>query len=218
MSDRSRRPYAKGISTREEILDRALPILNERGLETTYDELVLALGVSKGRITHHFPTKETLVQALSDRCGEALDEAGRLPEGPWTLSDVADSFRRSLDVIHTYRVIYIASMTATTPGSMLHEKARMTFAHRMSSVRPFLQVLVQLGILEENILDQRHCDAATAALVMSFIAWPIYRQNAVAHLSQSFSRSVALRSCMLTLMPYLTEKAHKDFDALFATL
>jgi AcrR family transcriptional regulator len=218
MSAPSRRAYAKGLSTREEILEGALPILNERGMETTFEELVVALGVSKGRITHHFPTKDALVQALSDRCGEALDEAGRLPEGPWTLSDVADSFRRSLDVIHTYRVIYVASMTATTPGSMLHEKARETFTYRMAAVRPFLQVLVQLGILDRNILDQRHFDAASAALVMSFIAWPIYRQNATAHLSLSFSRSVALRSCMITLMPYLTEDGRVEFDALFPTL
>ena len=56
-----RRSYAKGLATREEILDGALPLVNELGDRATLDVLVRELGLTKGRLTHHFPTKDKLL-------------------------------------------------------------------------------------------------------------------------------------------------------------
>lgn len=218
MAQDPRRSYAKGIATREEILDGALPIFNRFGDNCTFEVLMGELGLSKGRITHHFATKDELIEALFARYEEALDAAGAMPAPPWHLRDVADSFGRSLDVIDAYVYIAVAHSTAITMGSRIHERIKETFTRRLLAMRPFAEYLVHLGILEETVLGQRHFDTWSSSVVMCFVAWPIHHQNVATHLARSLSRSIALRVCMNTLVPYLTPLGRKQYDELFPAL
>ncbi|MBL8002406.1 MAG: TetR family transcriptional regulator [Flavobacteriales bacterium] len=214
----SRRTYARGLATREEILEGALPVFNQHGDHTTLELLARELELSKGRITHHFPTKDLLLEGLLERYEQALNEAGRLPDGPWHLADVAASFGRSLDVIVAYQYIAVAHSTAITLGSRIHERVKESFARRLQSMRPFAEYLVHLGLLKEEVLGQRHFDTWSTALVMCFVAWPIHHQNVAAHLARSLSRSIALRACMNTMAPYLTAKGRLQYQEVFDAL
>jgi AcrR family transcriptional regulator len=210
-----RRSYAKGLATREEILDGALPLVNELGDRATLDVLVRELGLTKGRLTHHFPTKDKLLEALHERFETALDEAGRLPDGPWHLRDVAEAFRRSLTVQEQYAYIAVTQSTAISRGTGMHERTKEIFARRLQSVRPMAEYLVHQGLLVPTVLDQRHFDAWCAGLVMCFVAWPIHHRNVHAHMARSLSRSIALRACMNTFVPYLSTTGRAQYEELF---
>lgn len=57
--------YDKGLRTREDILEAAGPLIFVRGYgASSYSEITAALGISLGKITHHFPTKAALFEAL----------------------------------------------------------------------------------------------------------------------------------------------------------
>jgi len=64
--------------TRRKILDAAVRLLGERGyagLRTT--DVAEAAGVSKGALTHHFPSKDALVQAVIEHVFECAAEQAR---------------------------------------------------------------------------------------------------------------------------------------------
>ncbi len=66
--------------TVEKILEVSLALFNEKGYEkTTIQDIVNALGMSKGAIYHHFKSKEDIICALSDKLEQlrrASDKTG----------------------------------------------------------------------------------------------------------------------------------------------
>ena len=76
---------------RERVLDAAREALAEHGLDAQMDDIAARAGVGVGTVYRHFPTKETLVEALvADRWRSLAEAAGPSLEAadPWEgLSD-----------------------------------------------------------------------------------------------------------------------------------
>ena len=81
--------YRKGLDSREAILDAAAKIVLERGFDaTSFGDVCDAIGISRGKLTHHFPTKEALFEAVTEsrfnrfrrRVVEPLRDASRDPQ------------------------------------------------------------------------------------------------------------------------------------------
>lgn len=63
-------------STREALLAAAVGLFAERGVESaTLQDVSDRAGLSKGALTHHFDSKDSLVDAVLDRCGSVLERA-----------------------------------------------------------------------------------------------------------------------------------------------
>lgn len=63
--DRSRQ-IAKSEATRRRIFDAAIHVLHEKGYaETTINLVQQQAGISRGALTHHFPSKQELMAAVS---------------------------------------------------------------------------------------------------------------------------------------------------------
>ena len=63
-------------SKREKLLDAALALVAEHGYSAlTLDAVGAAVGVSKGGVLYHFPTKDALVVALIEQLGDGFDAA-----------------------------------------------------------------------------------------------------------------------------------------------
>jgi AcrR family transcriptional regulator len=57
--------YEKGAASREAIIDAAAAVVRQRGFDaTSFGDVCEALGISRGKLTHHFPTKEALFEAV----------------------------------------------------------------------------------------------------------------------------------------------------------
>jgi AcrR family transcriptional regulator len=65
----NRGPYAKGMATREEILDVAFELFERKGYDrTSVREIARSTGLSQGALLHHFSSKEELfVEVLRRR-------------------------------------------------------------------------------------------------------------------------------------------------------
>jgi AcrR family transcriptional regulator len=79
------RPFRQQID--EGILDRAAALFARRGFaKTSVQDVADAVGLSKAGLLHHFPSKDTLYEAVlaqADALGRrALDDVEHLPEGP----------------------------------------------------------------------------------------------------------------------------------------
>jgi AcrR family transcriptional regulator len=59
--------YQKGVESREAILDAAALVVRRRGFDaTSFADVCERLGISRGKLTHHFPTKEALFEAVAE--------------------------------------------------------------------------------------------------------------------------------------------------------
>lgn len=57
--------YQKGVESREAIIDAAARVVLQRGFDaTSFGDVCDAIGTSRGKLTHHFPTKEALFEAI----------------------------------------------------------------------------------------------------------------------------------------------------------
>ncbi|WP_421991363.1 TetR/AcrR family transcriptional regulator [Roseococcus sp.] len=76
-------------SVRPMLLDAALDLIAEDGVAgLTYETLSVRTGISKGGLLYHFPNKEALLEALTERLVERYADARRattesLPESPF---------------------------------------------------------------------------------------------------------------------------------------
>ena len=67
--------HSKGEARRGEIIEAALQVLAESGVEAlTLDAVARKAGVSKGGLIHHFNTKEALVQGVVNSATQILHE------------------------------------------------------------------------------------------------------------------------------------------------
>lgn len=63
--------YEKGLRSREEIVSAASRIVFERGYAaSSFTDIASGLGVTMGKITHHFPSKTALFEAVFDHAVE----------------------------------------------------------------------------------------------------------------------------------------------------
>lgn len=63
-------------ATRDVIVSSAMSLVAERGVEaTTMADLAERAGLSKGAITHHFDSKDVIIDAVLERAGALIEQA-----------------------------------------------------------------------------------------------------------------------------------------------
>lgn len=216
--ERKRGHYAKGLTSRNTLLDCAQRVFNERGASTTLDDIARQLDWTKGRITHHFNTKDDLLRALMDRCSMELD-ANAMKHGAITdMGRLAALYRDALDIIDTYRMVYVMTSVNNTLDTDLHSIAEQRMKHRLEVVRPFMQHLVEQGLLRDEATSQRDHDTIAAATVLTFLGWPLYRCTLGRALSYQHARSILLRCCLQIFTPFASEKGLRQLQTLMPSL
>ena len=63
----------KGSISFNWIIENCIETFNSRGLDITLNQLASELGISRGRISHYFPTKELLLVAISQEYEKNLE-------------------------------------------------------------------------------------------------------------------------------------------------
>ncbi|GLJ79843.1 TetR/AcrR family transcriptional regulator [Microbacterium imperiale] len=72
--------YAKGVARRREILDRAIEVFQERGLQgTSLRRIAEAIGVSHAALLHYFESREQLLVAVYEHAEAQRDARDRPP-------------------------------------------------------------------------------------------------------------------------------------------
>lgn len=72
--------YAKGVARRQEILDRAIEVFQERGLQgTSLRRIAEAIGVSHAALLHYFDSREQLLVAVYEHAEKRRNAARKRP-------------------------------------------------------------------------------------------------------------------------------------------
>lgn len=107
-----RRPRGRPGHDHETVLRRAIDLFNRQGYDaTSVSDLAADLGVTKSAIYHHFPGKESLLEAALD---EALDGLDRAVEEALVATRGESAYNRLRVTVESSVSILVAHLPAVT--------------------------------------------------------------------------------------------------------
>ncbi|WP_164851233.1 TetR/AcrR family transcriptional regulator [Larkinella soli] len=192
--------------TREEkIVDKALEMFNERGIEYVgLRELAAALGIRVGNLTYYFPTKDDLVNRLAQDLSRLNDQLGGAATPD--LFSFLERFRKVCEHQIRYRCLLLSVVHLMERNRVLSETYKETEKKRFGSIVGGLSALRQAGYLNP--------DADTGFLVSVFTLtarfWISEASISFRHLSprEHIHHYAALVAKLF--LPYATEKGRED--------
>lgn len=151
---------------RHEILDQAWELFVRDGYEqTTVSAIVTALGISKGALYHHFPSKDSLVEGLAERMGaqahaalSAVVEAPTEPAGPKLARFVATA--RALRLQQAPAVAQALRVLHRDDNLLLRNKIGARLA---AWVSPLLAAILEQGVAE-GVFEVDDCEGTAGLL------------------------------------------------------
>jgi AcrR family transcriptional regulator len=145
---------------RSRVLQGAIKVLSEQGYAGFRTaEVALAAGISRGALTHHFPTKDALVLAALEHVFRSAAELGRAHAHKVHSVDEAIKalLKDSRDFFFS-ELFLIAIDLTISGGKSSHDSQRIreiSRAHRLPVEAAWLDALVELGVpktLAEDLL------------------------------------------------------------------
>lgn len=153
---REPRGYAKGAARREAIVDVATAFFARTGYRgATMLQIAAACGISRAGLLHHFPTKESLLEAVLARRdavdGERAADGQEDPDGLAGLVHLLDLARRNAGVpaiVHLYAVL---SAEAGDPEHPAHDYFVRRYARTRAALQASLERAAARGLLAPGV-------------------------------------------------------------------
>jgi AcrR family transcriptional regulator len=208
--------YKKGVEMRQNIISEARRIFNREGLYLTLDQLATKLGITKGRITNYFPTKDELFVAISEDYDMRFNELMLSFRGEQKVSfnmlEVICS--AVMDLQYEYRSAIIFVTTTSTSQKEIHKHITKSYKTNFKQVAYSVQTLVDAGLVKPAILEQQHFDVFAFQYVNLFTTWVI--SLGIYHSTSSYRKMkpIYLSGILSCFYPFLTKKGLTQFAGL----
>lgn len=131
--------YAKGVARRQEILDRAIEVFQERGADgTSLRRIAEAIGISHAALLHYFDSREQLLVAVYEHA-EAKRDLEPEPQDAGAVDRMVDAAARNVQVpglVELYSTLVAASLESGSEHGKAFftdrfERVRGDIAHRL---------------------------------------------------------------------------------------
>lgn len=208
--------YPKGVESRNQILAESRNLLNEKGLNQTMEILAKEMGLSRGRITNYFPTKDALLLNIM------LDYEHRLNvvlqsfdwgKGP-SLVKILEVISIIMDVQYEYRcaIAYIATVSRYQPE--LQQHIERSFSNRIEEIKLLLVTMVDQEMLQPAVLQAPDFDMFCFQYTNLLTTWVISQQLYFGNRPYTEMKPFYLKGVMALYIPYLTPKGKSAFTKL----
>jgi AcrR family transcriptional regulator len=204
------------ISTKEKILDKALEMFNERGIEYVgLRELAGILDMRVSNITYYFPTKDDLVYALSLELAKennqliANRESISLYEFLQTLHQV---FKNHVK----FRCLLLSVVHVLSQNKNMASTYKKTQASRFADLRSNMEVMEKSGYLKFEEDADKEFLITSISLVSRF--WISEASISFRNWNTDKQVSFYLEMIARHFKPYATAKGLKDINRFTTTL
>ncbi|ULQ55813.1 TetR/AcrR family transcriptional regulator [Flavihumibacter rivuli] len=205
----------KGIASRSTILTEARHLLNEKGLSITVDMIASELGLTRGRITHFFPTKDSLMVGIMRDYEHELSELihqfdwGKGPD----FANSVDIMDRVLDLQYEYRcaIAFLAITTKNQPE--LHQHIEGSYYNRIDGIRMRTSYMVEKKLLHPQILEKENWEVYCFQYTNLLTTWVISQEMYHSKKAYKKMKPVYILGAMNLYIPYLTREGKKAYDA-----
>ncbi|MEW6229564.1 MAG: TetR/AcrR family transcriptional regulator [Bacillota bacterium] len=140
-----------GVVRREEFLDVSLRLLNEKGYdETTVNDIIEAIGVSKGAFYYYFSSKEDVIKAIAAQQAQPMIDIARQAADDPTLNGL-EKLNKLIDGIYEYRAARTRRGEGPHRVSRHAGNARLRYTIEetvMEMARPAICSIIEQGVAE----------------------------------------------------------------------
>lgn len=206
--------YSKGLESRASILTKSRQLLNEKGLGQTMDGIAQSLGLSRGRITHFFPTSASLMMGIMrdyEHNLSAMIHDFDYSSGP----DFDSSFSlldKIVDLQYEYRCALLYLSTVNNSQVELHQHIEGSFYNRIDAIRMRTIVNVSKKLLQPKILDKDNWVVFCFQYTSLLTTWVISQELYYSRQPISLMKPVYVQAAMSLYLPYLTVTGEKAFN------
>ncbi|MEY4712106.1 MAG: hypothetical protein RIS88_1556 [Pseudomonadota bacterium] len=199
--------------TAERILEAALDLFNRLGEPNVSTTAIAAqLGISPGNLYYHYPAKEAIVNALSQRHTEDLHE---VLQAGGAVRDMAAAWvfvHALLERLWAYRFLYRDINDLVSRNRDLETLMPQVLAQQAQALRQMLQALRAAGALE---VDAHALEPTANAMLLVLAYWPSFefvraprRPHQPAQVQDTLHRGTS--QVLHLLAPYLAPRQRRQ--------
>lgn len=199
------------MNTREKILDKALEMFNERGIEYVgLRELAAELDIRVSNITYYFPTKDDLVfevsLGLSRRNSEVIVENKNI-----TMKAFLEMLHKVFENHYDFRGLLRSFVHIMTQNKTVLASYTKTQVNRNATIASNIHALAANGFIKVENDEQMHFLVSAITIISRY--WISEAAVFGQHLNKQ--QQIGQNLLMITnlLMPYASSKAKKEIHA-----
>ena len=204
------------MNTRAKILDQSLKMFNERGIEYVgLRELAAVLDIRVGNISYYFPTKDDLVNELSQELSKS--NANLLRERD------SLTMREFLEILHKvflnhvrFRCLLLSVVHIMQQNKHLAAAYKKTQSRRNSTLQSNLKVLEKEGYLKIEYGEQMEFLVSNLSLISRF--WISEAAISFRQMNEPDQIRYYLKHVIQLFSPYSTVKGKKDMQVFLQNL
>lgn len=204
------------MNTREKILDQALKMFNERGIEYVgLRELAAELGIRVGNISYYFPTKDDLVFELSQELSKK--------NAAVMISDENITLYGFLEILHSmyhnqlaYRCLLLSVVHVMRQNKMVAAAYKKTYGNRTTAINANLELLHQSGYLVFENEEDKNYLVSMVSLIGRF--WISEAAVSFKNMPEAQQVNFYLTQLAKTIHPFASAKGRKEIKKFIAEL
>lgn len=206
----------KGVKTREALIELTCEVFNKKGIDITLKELSDELNIGISQFINHFGTKDKLFIAIASKYNESYTEMMKLyfNENPFDLYNIVVVFSKIMDLQYKYRSSLIAVISRCNSEKIIHDHITETYSHSSATVQEFIKKMVQIGTLENSILEKEHFLIFNFQFVNLYTTWIVSKEMYDTNLDIVKAKQIYLKGIMHCFVPYFTKTGKKQFGAI----
>jgi AcrR family transcriptional regulator len=205
------------MSTRDIILNRALELFNQRGIEQVgIRELAADLDIRPGNITYYFPKKEDILAELAKQLSELNSATILKLENP-SMNDFMERYLKVFNNHYDYRCLFLSLVSQMKQNKALAENYSKVEKKRIEEFRTILKKLSMNGFLEKN-MDKETIDHLVSFLSLVARFWISESAVSFKQLSKMQAIHHYLRLIGFIFLKHSTAKGKKEITAFLDAL
>lgn len=196
------------MNTREKILDQALKMFNERGIEYVgLRELAAELDIRVGNITYYFATKDDLVfelsKELSQRNGEAMVEEKEI-----TLLRFLEMMKGMFYNQLHYRCLLLSVVHVMRQNKLVAAAYKKTYGQRTATIQVNLEALHESGYLVFENEEEKEYLLSMTSIIGRF--WISEAAVSFKNMPEAAQVKFYLTQLAKTIHPFASVKGRKE--------
>ena len=196
------------MNTRQKILDKALEMFNERGIEYVgLRELAAVLDMRVGNLTYYFPTKDDLVYHISLELAKS-NAAVMVVDENMTMAGFLGMLERVFQNHTRFRCLLLSFVHVIAQNQQVAARYKKTQEVRSDTIASSLEVLRKAGYLkaEEGV------NPAFLVSILALISRFWISEAAISGRKMKHEEQITYYLSLVTdlLWPYATAKGRKE--------
>jgi AcrR family transcriptional regulator len=208
--------HKKGALTRISIVENARIKFNEKGIGLTIDQLANELGLTKSRITNHYPTKDSLFLAIiteyETRLAAYFESFDWGNDGP-SFPVLKRLLQGAMRIQYDYRCSIAYSSAIMPTGNDLAQRIEATAQINLKKIKQRLKAMIDMGLLEERIVREPEIQFFLAGYLNLLTTWVTTIELYQSKQSIQTVQMHYLQAIFRCYIPYLTKKGKLNYQA-----